>query len=55
MYESIEIRKVENGVIVSLRYEDDDKEYVFDTDRKSIKFIKELLESKNNLKTANSS
>ncbi len=48
MYESIEIRKVMNGVIVTLRSEEDvDKEYVYDTDRKAIKFIKELLEAKN--------
>jgi hypothetical protein len=47
MYESIEIRKVCNGVIVTLRSdEDDDKEYVWDTDRKAIKFIKDLLETK---------
>lgn len=48
MYESIEIRKVVNGVIVTLRSEDDeDKEYVYDSDRKAVKFVKELLESKN--------
>ena len=46
-YESIEIRKVKNGVIVTLRSEeDDDIEYVYDTDRKAIRFIKDLLESK---------
>jgi hypothetical protein len=47
MYESIEIRKVQNGVIVTLRNEEDeDKEYVYDTDRKAIKFVKDLLELK---------
>jgi hypothetical protein len=47
MYESIEIRKVQNGVIVTLRSEEDeDKEYVYDTDRKAIKFVKDLLELK---------
>ena len=47
MLESIEIRKVENGVIVTLRSEEDsDKEYVYSTDQKAIKFIKELLEGK---------
>jgi len=47
MYESIEIRKVRNGVIVTLRSEDDeDQEYVYDTDRKAIKFVKDLLEAK---------
>jgi hypothetical protein len=47
MYESIEIRKVQNGVIVTLRCdEDEDKEYVYDSDRKAIKFVKDLLDLK---------
>jgi hypothetical protein len=47
LFESIEIRKVCNGVVVTLRTdEDEDQEYVYDTDRKAIKFVKELLESK---------
>jgi hypothetical protein len=47
MYESIEIRKVKNGVIVTLRNdEDEDQEYVYDTDRKAVKFVKDLLEVK---------
>ena len=46
-FESIEIRQVCNGVVVTLRTADEDQEYVFDTDRKSIKFVKDLLESKN--------
>jgi hypothetical protein len=47
MFESIELRKVENGIIVVLRDEEnDEKEYVYDTDRKALKFIKELLETK---------
>ena len=47
MYESIEIRKVQNGVIVTLRSdEDEDKEYVYDSDRKAIKFVKDLLDLK---------
>jgi hypothetical protein len=47
MYELIEIRKARNGVIVTLRSDDDeDQEYVYDTDRKAIKFVKDLLESK---------
>lgn len=47
MFDSIEIRKVKNGVIVTLRSDDEDMEFVYDTDRKAIKFIKELLESNN--------
>ena len=46
MYESIEIRKVKNGVIVTLRNEDEDQEYVYDTDRKAVKFVKDLLDLK---------
>lgn len=53
MFESIEIRKVKNGVIVVLRSEDEDAEYVYDTDRKAIKFIKELLESSNQKERTN--
>lgn len=46
-YQTIEIRKVNNGVIVTLRSEEDeDQEYVYDTDRKAIKFVKDLLELK---------
>jgi hypothetical protein len=49
MFESIEIRKVCNGVIVTLRADDgdEDQEYVYDTDRKAIRFVKDLLETKN--------
>lgn len=51
LFESIEIRKVCNGIIVTLRSEDEeDREYVYDTDRKAIKFVKDLLESKINEK-----
>lgn len=45
-FESIELRKVKNGVIVALRTEDEDNEYVFDTNRKALKFVKDLLEGK---------
>ena len=46
MFESIEIRKVKNGIIVTLRTENEDSEYVYDTERKAIKFVKDLLDSK---------
>lgn len=46
MFESIEIRKCKNGVIVTLRTEDDDEEYVYDTTRKAMKFVKDILESR---------
>jgi hypothetical protein len=48
LFESIEIRKVRNGIVVTLRSEaDDDQEYVYDSDRKAIKFVKDLLDAKN--------
>lgn len=50
MFESIEIRKVKNGVIVTLRSDDEDSEYVYDTDRKALKFIKDMLETENRTK-----
>lgn len=46
MFDSIEIRKVTNGFIVILNTEDEASEYVFDTSRKAIKFIKEYVETK---------
>ena len=46
LFESIEIRKVKNGVIVTLRSDDDEEEYVYDTDRKALRFIKDMLDSK---------
>jgi hypothetical protein len=53
IFESIEIRKVKNGVIVTLRSEDDeDAEYVYDRDSKAIKFVKDLLESKGKVSVA---
>lgn len=51
MFDSIEIRKVANGFIVILNTEDETKEYVFDTSRKAIKFIREYVDAK--VQTAN--
>jgi hypothetical protein len=45
-FESIEVRKVKNGVVVGLRTSDEDSEYVFDTNRKALRFVKDLLEGK---------
>ena len=53
LFESIEIRTVKNGVIVTLRSDDEDAEYVYDTDRKALKFIKDLLETKSKEKSSN--
>jgi len=46
MFESIEIRKAVNGVIVTIRSDEEDSEYVYDTDRKALKFVKDLLDTK---------
>jgi hypothetical protein len=46
MFESIEIRKAVNGVIVTIRSDEEDAEYVYDTDRKALKFVKDLLDTK---------
>jgi len=46
-FESIEIRKVENGYVLVVNTEDDVKEYVYDNSRKTLKIIKLLLESTN--------
>lgn len=46
MFESIEIRKVKNGIIIAVRTENDDSEYVYDTERKALRFVKDLLDSK---------
>lgn len=46
VFESIEIRKAKNGVIVTLRSDEADEEYIYDTDRKALKFVKDLLDSR---------
>jgi len=43
--ESIEIRKVANGFVVVVNTEEDSKEYVFDSYRRVLKFIKEFLDA----------
>ena len=43
--ESIEIRKVINGFIVVVNDEDSSKEFVFDSYRRVLKFIKEYLDA----------
>lgn len=46
MFESIEIRKAENGIIVTIKTEDEDKDFVFSNIPKTLKFVKEYLELK---------
>jgi hypothetical protein len=44
MFESIEIRKVANGFILTVTTEDDTKEFVYDTSRKALRVIKQYIE-----------
>jgi hypothetical protein len=45
MFESLEVRNVKNGVIVVLTdTEGSASEYVFDTARKALRFIKTIIE-----------
>jgi hypothetical protein len=46
VFEAIELRQVKIGIIVVLRTDDDESEYVFDKSSKALKFVKELLEAK---------
>jgi hypothetical protein len=45
MFESIEIRRAANGFILVITTEEETNEYVYDTSRKAMRVIKELLES----------
>ena len=45
MFESMEVRNVKNGVIVTLNTaEGETSEYVFYTPRKALRFIKSIIE-----------
>ena len=46
MFEAIEVRRVENGFVLTITTEDGVKEYVYDTSRKAIKVLKEYMEAK---------
>ena len=46
MFESMEIRKAENGIIVTIKTEDEDKDFVFPNIPKTLKFVKEYLDAK---------
>ena len=49
MFERLEIRKARNGYVLSVDMDDEDREYVFDTQRKLFKFIKDLMEAKTSI------
>jgi hypothetical protein len=46
MFESIEIRRVANGFVVTVNMEDETVEYVFDTARKAMSHIKQFIAPK---------
>lgn len=45
MFESIEIRKAANGFILVVNTEDEAKEYVYDTSRKTMRVLKQYLDA----------
>ncbi len=45
MFSSLELRKVTNGFLVTVNNDDETEEYVFDSLRKTIKFVKELSDA----------
>lgn len=46
MFESLEIRRAQNGFILVINTEDESKEFVYDTERKLIRVIKQHLGEK---------
>lgn len=43
MFESLEIRRAANGFILVLNTEDESREFVYDTERKLMRVIKQYL------------
>ena len=41
--ESLEIRPVNNGFLVTTRTEDDEEEYVFDSHQKTLRVVKKVI------------
>lgn len=46
MFESIEVRRAENGFVVAVRDDIEDKEHVFSNSNQVIKFLKSQLSNK---------
>jgi hypothetical protein len=46
MFESLEIRKAANGFILVVNTEDDSREFVYDTERKLMRVVKQHLGQK---------
>lgn len=51
MFDSIEIRVVKNGFVVTAQSDDSTDEFVFDSSRKAVRFVKDFVEAKNIRKT----
>ena len=46
MFETLEIRRAANGFILVVNTEDDSKEFVYDTERKLVRVVKQYLGEK---------
>ena len=46
MFESLEIRRAANGFILVVNTEEEAKEYVYDTERKLVRVVKQYLGEK---------
>ena len=46
MFETIEIRRAANGFILTVNTEDDSNEFVYDTERKLLRVVKQYLGEK---------
>lgn len=46
MFESMEIRKAKNGIIVTVQTEEGTEEYIFSTPARALKFVKEFVGGK---------
>lgn len=46
MFETIEIRAVKNGFVVTAQSDGDTDEFVFDSSRKAVRFVRNFVEAK---------
>lgn len=46
MFEGMEIRRVANGFVLTVHLEDESKEFVYDTERKLLRVVKQYLGEK---------
>ena len=45
MFDQIEIRRAKNGFVIAVHTEEGVEEFVFDSTRKTLKFVKEFVEA----------